>query len=91
MHSVVCGKKRRRPCYKCLTITKQNASDWTSGLGRLQHLPDFLASLAAAILKVNQHGDVRGSGGYFTHLAAGGVWKDDDLIGYTSSTTLLLY
>jgi hypothetical protein len=72
-------------------ITKQNASDWTSGLGRLKHLPDFLASLAAAILKMNQHGDVRGSGDYFTDLVAGGVWKEGDLIGYTSSTTLFLY
>jgi hypothetical protein len=54
-------------------------------------LPDFLASLAAAILKMNQHGDVHGSAGYFTDLAAGGVWKNGDLIGYTSSTTLSLY
>ena len=40
-------------------------------------LPDFLASLAAAILKMIQHGDVRGSGGYFTDLAAGGVCVEE--------------
>jgi len=39
----------------------------------IDDLPDFLASLATAILKVNQHGDVRGSGSYFTDMAAGGV------------------
>jgi len=46
----------------------------TSGLGCLEHLPYFLASLATAILTVNQHGDVRGSWSYFTDMASSGDW-----------------